>query len=142
MKSLAKTILFLTAVFVPLDAYCQTQPGQISITNIAKDQFINGTVTGLANPQKYCVVVYVHTDVWYIHPFAGQGDGKSYAKIDTKGNWQIETVRRDFKADKIGALVLANCANVPGRTEDLGSINPNFGITILHLSGSKHDGDV
>ena len=61
----------------------------ISIDKIVEDNFIQGRVYGLSASEfnQYKVVVYVHTDIWYIHPYATGGKGKSYAEILSNGTW-------------------------------------------------------
>ncbi len=88
---------------LPLTAYAQSA---VTITDIRSDQMIEGTVNdGTAKPEDHCVVVYVHTDVWYIHPYAGGGADQSWASIS--GNkWSIPTVKRDFAANQVAAILL------------------------------------
>lgn len=81
---------------------------QVVIEKIVKDTRIAGLVTGLSAEErdKYKVVVYVHTDKWYVHPYAGQGRGKSWALIEEDGRWSVRSVKRAFVADQVGALVV------------------------------------
>ena len=64
-------------------AVAKCQEVRISIETIERDQFISGRVQGLEAEEipRHRVVVYIHTDMWYIHPFAGQGEGLSWAAI-------------------------------------------------------------
>ena len=48
---------------------------------------IEGRVEGLVNPSRYKVLLYTHTDRWYIQPFADQ----PLTDIDSGGNWKNET---------------------------------------------------
>lgn len=80
----------------------------ITIIDIKSDDVIEGKVSGL-NPSQYerlKVLVYVHTDKWYIHPYKAGGEGKSYAKINQDGTWKIKTVRREFPADNVAVFVV------------------------------------
>jgi hypothetical protein len=80
----------------------------ITIDQIIADKHILGIVSGLPvnDYPKYKVIVYIHTDQWYIHPYAGQDEGRSWASVTEKGEWRIETVRREFRADKAAALLV------------------------------------
>jgi hypothetical protein len=99
----------------------------VSIEEIVANGHISGKVTGIdpSAAGKFCVVVYVKTDIWYIHPFASGGEGKSWAKIED-GAWTIKTVKRDFPADEVAALIVARdssgrCSGPP-RTDEIESI--------------------
>ena len=113
----------------------------ITVDAIEQDVAIRGTVTGLppGQNQLYKVLVYVHTDVWYIHPYAGQGEGKSWAAIDANGKWQLETVRRGFKADRLAVLVVKKTLNEPAKTENVESIAAD-GRLQRTLTGTDDDG--
>jgi hypothetical protein len=111
----------------------------IQVDEIQADQQIKGTVTGVRPPERYKVVVYVHTDRWYIHPYAGQGEGMSWAAIGDDGTWTLKTVRRAFKADKMAALVVEKDASVPAKAESLGSI-PKLAIHEKVLTGTTDEG--
>ena len=119
----------------------RAQPVQISIDKIVQDASISGHVAGLAQttaPQ-YRVVVYVHTDMWYIHPYAGQGVGKSWAAIQPNGDWSIETIKREFVADRVAALVVLYGVAVPARTADIAGI-PHTAITVRDLANTPDFG--
>jgi hypothetical protein len=102
---MTKTLAVLVAMFccAPVLAHAQIP---LNITAIVADGQITGTITDPAvNAASHCVVVYVHTDLWYIHPYAAGGEGQSWAKI-TGNNWSIPTVKRDFPADRVAAILL------------------------------------
>ncbi len=44
---------------------------------------ISGRVDGLEDPETYKVVVYAHTDRWYVQPL----ESDPFTKIDSEGNW-------------------------------------------------------
>jgi hypothetical protein len=113
----------------------------ISIDGITANHLITGHVFGLAQSRhhEYKIVVYVHTDSWYIHPYHGQGEGESWAMIRKDGNWQIKTVQRGFNADKIAAMVLSQDYPVPIRAANIDQI-PNLAITIHQLQGTDDFG--
>jgi hypothetical protein len=108
----------------------------VEITDIQTNRQITGTVANLgASPDEHCVVVYVHTDVWYIHPFAAGGVGKSWAEI-RGSNWTISTVKRDYPADKIAAVILkrqmkgGNCP-APAKLEAVDGIDNQVGRSFI-----------
>ena len=97
---------------------------EVTIDQIVVDNRISGYVRDLSttDPSGYKVIVYIHTDQWYIHPYAGQGDGQSWASINSDGTWQIATVNRGVPADSIAALVVGRDYIVPTKLESLGII--------------------
>jgi hypothetical protein len=120
-------------------SYSQTV--NITIDKIDENKLISGHVNGLDEDatKKFRVVVYIHTDIWYIHPYAGQGEGKTCSSITNDGKWAVETVRRSFPADEIGALVVRQDYQIPAKTETLESVQ-NIGITRERLSGTPDFG--
>ena len=88
---------------------------QITIERIVADDHIAGHVTGVASGAagEFKVLVYVHTDQWYIHPYAGQGEGRSWARLNSDLTWRIRSVKRAYVADQVAALLVA--ANAPAR---------------------------
>nr|WP_294564589.1 hypothetical protein [uncultured Rhodopila sp.] len=104
-----------------------SQAAQVVIDQIEENSFISGHVSGLSTAEQAHsrVVVYVHTDQWYIHPYAGQGEGQSWAAIDASGKWSIGTVRREFAADQVAALVINEGFSPPARTQAVEKIQNN-----------------
>lgn len=126
-KFLFLLFIFVLIVFSKNSINAQenkTIQGLIRINSIAEDEFIKGKVTNIDNPEKYKILIYVHTDKWYIHPFAGQDEGKSWAAIKKDGSWSIQTVKRDFNANKIAALVVdsSTAEDAPGTLENIAKI--------------------
>ena len=80
--------------------------------SIVANQAITGHVSTQISPGNR-VVVYVHTNRWYIHPYAGQGDGLSWASIKPNGSWKLKTVKREFDANQVGAFVIPAGAPIP-----------------------------
>lgn len=100
---------------------------QVEITNIMSDEAITGKVLNLPLTQlgHPCAAVYIHTDQWYIHPYAAAGPARSYSLVDAQGNWSIPTVKRDFPANQVAVVVMANadlCDRLPTRVYDLSEI--------------------
>ena len=106
-------------------ATARAQNVEVTIDSIEQNEAIIGKVRGLADDEvsRHRVIVYVKTDVWYIHPFAGQGEGLSWAKIRASGKWAIETVRRRFVANAVAALVVNADDPIPDRTSTLERID-------------------
>ena len=117
------------------------QEVEISIESIKSDEAISGRVRDLEAEKtpNHRVVVYVHTDIWYIHPYAGQGEGLSWAAIRPDGKRVIETVRRQFRANKLAAVVVNENYPVRDRTRSLELI-PYLAITIKNLEGTQDYG--
>jgi len=120
----------------------QTPKTNIDITNIDADNIISGTVTNLPPSlmSAACVVVFVHTDIWYIHPYANQGEGKSFARLDANGSWSLPTVQREFAADKVAALVMKTtdeCESVPPRIGNLAKLQFIVASKIIDLKTDK-----
>lgn len=106
-----------------------------------KNEHIRGAVTGLtqAGTATHRVVVYVKTDVWYIHPYERGGDGKSWASIRSDGSWRISTLRRTFPASAVAALVVEKASKVPPKIELVEEVN-NKTIVIKQLEGTEDSG--
>jgi len=111
----------------------------ITIDQIEANERILGYVSGLNQSEysNYKVVVYVHTDRWYIHPYAGQGEGLSWASLQENGTWSIQTVRRRFRADKVAALLVKRSYQEPNTIENIHGI-PDKAMIIKELRGT-HD---
>lgn len=120
-------------------------PGDVTITidKITANDKIRGRVRGLTgtDPQAYKVLVYVHTDLWYVHPWAGQGKGRSWAAVENDGSWRLKSLQREFKANKIAALVVRRSYPEPHRLADVRSI-PHEAIVIKDLVGTPDFGKV
>jgi hypothetical protein len=118
------------------------QEVSVSIDQIREADVITGRVKGLdpAEFQNYRVLVYVHTDQWYIHPYAGQGRGMSWAGLANDGTWRIRTVKREFKADKVAVLVVRKpYASEPSKIDSLEDI-PYVAQQVKTLTGTSDYG--
>jgi len=119
-RSLPRSV-FCTLISLTASASAQGVAPQVTINSIAQDVQIDGSVTGLtaAQNQTACVVVYIKTDKWYVHPYANAGPGQSFATVDSTGQWSLATVKRDFPANAVAAVLFDNtqkCQNSPART--------------------------
>lgn len=114
---------------------------KITIDTIVQDDHITGTVRGLtaAGRAGHKVIVYIKTDQWYIHPYERGGEGKSFASIRANGSWTIGTIRREFAASAIAALLVKQDSKVPVRSVNVRAI-PNEAITVLELEGTPDYG--
>jgi hypothetical protein len=84
---------------------------QVSIDSIVPNQLIKGHVNGLPSEalDKFKVVFYVKTNVWYIHPYMyyqGQEEGYSFSNINAKGEFQVKTVKREVPSKEMAAVVV------------------------------------
>ncbi len=104
----------------------------ISIDEIRENKFIRGEVFGIdaSEYEQFKVIVYVHTDKWYIHPYAAGGKGNCYAEIRGDGSWKIKTVKREFPADQVAALIVNKSYKPPTTTNDMEGI-PSITIEFL-----------
>lgn len=138
MKAVRSLLISLTAA-VAFATYAQAL--SVTIGKITANSSIVGHVQGLGvkEASKYKVIVYVHTDQWYIHPYAGQGEGESWATVRDDGAWQISTVRREFQADRVAALVVPRNFPEPNKVESLTNI-PYLAITNKEMRGTEDYG--
>lgn len=135
-KLFTSALAALLSMVLYSGAYSETV-AKVTIDKIEENNIISGHVEGLdRNTAKgYHVVVYVHTDIWYIHPYAGSDEGKSWSSISDDGSWSVETVKRDFPADEIAALVVSEDYDVPAQTSSLQKVN-NIGMFKKRLKGT------
>ena len=135
------SILLLLMLVLPIGSQGVNRSVRIDIDEIRKDEYIQGTVTGLttAGASAYKVVVYVKTDVWYIHPLAEGGAGESWAPIGPNGSWKISTERREVPASRIAALLVEKDAEVPSKVSNIQKI-PHQAIVIHELKGTPDYG--
>lgn len=87
-------------------------------TKIFIDEFqsgrrIGGHLTGIASDaetrKKYKVMVYVFTTMWYVHPFAEQGEGRTWTALrsdEERVLWSILTEKRRDQAAEVAALLV------------------------------------
>ena len=135
----AAGILIVNMVVAPL---CTAGKISLSIDNIVADEFIAGTVKGLPKDDYglYKVVVYVKTDRWYIHPYADQGEGMSWAAIRPNGKWTIKTVKRSFKANKVAAVLVRKNFPEPNTLTNLGELDQAEAMEVIDLTKSEFKG--
>ncbi len=110
----------------------------ISIDSITANDQIAGVVRGVqpAELAELKVIVYVHTDQWYVHPYAGQGEGKSWAAVAPNGTWRLGTVKREFAADQIAALLVKKDYPQPAKVDTLHGI-PSLAREVKTLTGTS-----
>ena len=72
---------------------------------------IKGRVEGLTRPEMYKIVIYAHTDRWYIQPFADQ----PITNIDSNGTWEAST----HLGNRYAALVVKHTFSPLSTPEEL-----------------------
>ena len=138
MKALCVTALALVSILI---TDVLAQPLSITIDQIRENETISGYITGLetSDYSSYKVIVYVQTDQWYIHPYAGQDEGLSWAAIRDDNTWEIETVRRGFSARQIAALLVRRNYPEPSYVGNIQRI-PHEAIVVKDLRGTSDFG--
>ena len=108
--------------------------GELSITidQVQANRSVSSRVTGLAEGAvgDFKVVVYVHTDQWYIHPYAGQGEGMSWTRLGRDLRWSIQTVKREYVADQVAALLIDSKVDPPATARNLPQIPSRAWVVI------------
>ncbi len=140
-RSFLRATLCLLLALLLTSSVSEAQSPAIRIDEIEKDQLIQGQVINLPNPEEYRVLIYVHTDQWYIHPYAGQGEGLSWASIDSQGDWSLRTVKREFTANSVAALIVepAVADTAPSPLVNVSSIR-NRGLIVYTLAEMRTNG--
>ena len=73
----------------------------VRITKVSqREGRICGLVSGVADPQHYCVLVLIKTDVWYVHPYLGNS-----AEVASDGSWEVPHVVRGSEFEIAALLV-------------------------------------
>ncbi len=137
MTSVVRVIVLVGLITLISGSWVCAQ--MIRVDEIQQNQTITGHVTGLS-PQTYSdykVIIYIQTDRWYIHPYAGQGGGLSWAAIGPAGRWRIKTVARKYKAQGMAVLLVKR--NLPERST-VG--NPNQIPSVAKEVLNRHDLEV
>ena len=108
----------------------------ITIDEIIANGRIAGLVAGVAPSAvgDFKVLVYVHTDQWYIHPFAGQGEGQSWAPVRGDLTWSIRSVKRQYAADQVAALLVSRDVGAVSTVWDISEI-PSKAWVIVRGTG-------
>lgn len=72
---------------------------------------IAGDVRGLENPERYKIVLYAHTDWWYVQPLRSD----PYTDIASNGRWSNWT----HLGYRYAALVVRDTFQPPAKTQSL-----------------------
>lgn len=93
---------------------------QVSVDSIVRNEHIQGHVTGLPVEayDKFKVVFYVKTNVWYVHPYAyyeGQEEGYSYSNLDTNGGFKVKSVLRQLPSKELAAVLVPKAYKIKDR---------------------------
>lgn len=89
---------------------------------------ISGRIYGVKAPNKYKVVLYAHTDRWYVQPLISH----PFTKIDNKGNWSNWT----HLGHRYAALVVLPSFNPPPKPHAL-PVSDEVILTAETQSASK-----
>lgn len=83
---------------------------EIKIERFVRGSHISGSVKGIepSNLTNYKIIVYVKTNIWYIHPFL-----ESFATINSEGNWEIDTVDRPPSPTRIAVFLVGRDYRAP-----------------------------
>jgi hypothetical protein len=100
---------------------------RIIITSIsAKEKRIRGKVENLEGPAKdYCIVCYVRTDIWYVHPKTG---ADAIARIDEDGSWTVRHVVRGEEKE-VGVVLARRPFDPPEKLHSLESVKDTLATT-------------
>jgi hypothetical protein len=87
------------------------QGSEVIIDQVEANKEITGHIKGLPGEayERFKMVFYVKTNVWYVHPYAyyeGQAEGYSYANLNANGEFKIRTVKRDVPAKALAAVLV------------------------------------
>jgi hypothetical protein len=132
----ASTAITLCVITCGLVGGARAEGAAVEITAVVQNDTISGTTTNA--PTGSCVVVYIKTDIWYIHPFADAGEGQSFAMVDG-GSWSLPTVLRAPTANRIAVVLLPSqnaCEHAPSRLNALakGTIKNAIAFQMYDLS--------
>lgn len=83
---------------------------EITVETFVRGSHISGSVSGIQDYGQYRVIVYVKTDMWYIHPYHG-----SVAQIDDRGEWEIESEDRSPSPTRIAVFLVRNDYRAPSK---------------------------
>jgi hypothetical protein len=84
---------------------------QVAVDSIVANDHIRGHITGLPTEayDKFKVVFYVKTNIWYIHPYTyyeGQEEGYSYSNLNAKGEFKVKTVKRAVPSKELAVVLV------------------------------------
>jgi hypothetical protein len=93
---------------------------EVSVDSIVRNDHIKGHITGLPVEayDKFKVVFYVKTNVWYVHPYTyyeGQDEGYSYSSLDAQGGFKVKTVLRNIPAKELAAVLVPKAYKIKDR---------------------------
>lgn len=93
---------------------------QVSVDSIVKNEHIKGHISGLPVEayDKFKVVFYVKTNVWYVHPYTyyqGQDEGYSFSNLDANGGFKVKTVLRNLPSKELAAVLVPKAYKIKDR---------------------------
>jgi hypothetical protein len=103
---------------------------QVDVDLIVPNHYIKGHVTGLPVEafDKFKVVFYVKTNIWYVHPYAyyeGQEEGYSYSNLTANGDFQVKTIKRAVPSKELAVVLVPKAFKIKSTKWWL---NPLFGF--------------
>ncbi len=103
---------------------------KVTVDSIVANEHIKGHITGLPTEalEKFKVVFYVKTNIWYVHPYAfyaGQPEGYSYSNLTNDGEFTIKSVQRGVPSKTLAAVVVPKSFKIKATKWWL---NPLFGF--------------
>jgi hypothetical protein len=103
---------------------------QVTVDSIVANDHIRGHISGLPTEayDKFKVVFYVKTNIWYVHPYAyyeGQEEGYSYSNLNAEGEFQVKTVKRAVPSKELAVVLVPKSFKIKAQKWML---NPLFGV--------------
>lgn len=103
---------------------------EVAVDSIIANEWIKGHVTGLPTEayDKFKMVFYVKTNIWYVHPYAyyeGQEEGYSYSNLTAKGEFKVKTIKRAVPSKELAAVLVPKSFKIKSTKWWL---NPLFGF--------------
>ena len=118
MRHFSQLILAALIIIVLADPTLATQNVTVKFTEVPASGAgpqsqgdIAGTVTGLKKAETYKVVIYAHTDAWYVQPLADD----PYTGISPNGVWSNWT----HLGHRYAALIVRPSFQPPSKTQSL-----------------------
>ncbi len=103
---------------------------EVVVDSITRNESIKGHIKGLPLEayDKFKVVFYVKTNVWYVHPYQyyeGQEEGYSYSSLNAKGEFEVKSVFRQVPSKELAAVLVPKTYKIKSQKWWL---NPIFGF--------------
>jgi hypothetical protein len=120
-NSIRLVVGILAVQLICLMPGAQESSGTITITEIPpagagpdSQGNISGTIKGVEKPETFKIVLYAHTDWWYVQPLADS----PYTDIGTDGHWSSWT----HLGQRYAVLLVTSSYRPPAKVQSLPSI--------------------